>query len=91
VNFLDKLISDPECGPRIRSPLVYAACGLGLLFFALHACFTDSIRISKAGDGIYIHFSDHPKTFVVTVVGEALLGAWVLATARKRYLMHADK
>jgi hypothetical protein len=91
VNFWQKLINDPEYGPRTGSPLARAALGLGLLFFATHTFITDSIRISKAGDGVYIHFADHPKTFVVTIVGTVLVAAWALANARKRYLMHRDK
>ncbi len=48
------------------------------------------LGVSKAGDGVYIHFADHPKTFVVTIVLAALVAAWAFADARKRYLMHGD-
>jgi len=88
MKFWEKLINNPESGPWTGSPLVRAALGLGMLFFALYTYITDSIRISKAGDGVYIHFADHPKTFVVTIVLAALVAAWAFADAWKRYLLH---
>jgi hypothetical protein len=88
VNFWGKLVNDPELGPWTGSPLARAALGLGLLFFALYTCITDSIRVSKAGDGVYIHFADHPKVFVATIVCVVFVAVWGLASARKRYLMH---
>lgn len=92
MNFWEKLISNPEVTRApIGSPLVRALLGLGLLFFAVHTVVTDAIRISRAGDGIYLHFSDHPKTFVVTCIGSALAALWALRDARKRYRMHEKK
>lgn len=88
MNFWEKLVNDPGRGPWTGSPLARAVLGLGLLFFALYTYISDSIRISKAGDGIYIHFADHPKIFVVTIVFVALASAWALASARKRFRMH---
>lgn len=90
MSFWEKMLNDPERVSRSHSPLVRAAIGLGLLFFDLHIIFTDSIRISKAGNGIYIHFADHPKTMVFTCIGVTLGVIWALTTARKRYLMHEE-
>jgi len=90
VNFLEKLVNDPECGPRTGSPLARAALGAGSLFFAFHTFITDSIRLRKTGDGIYIHFADHPKTFIATIVGAAVVGVWGLTNARRRYRMHGE-
>ncbi len=88
VNFWEKLINDPACGPRSASPLARAAIGLGFLFFELHILVTGAIRVGKAGDGIYIHFADHPRTFVLACIAVALVAAWGITNARKRYLMH---
>ena len=85
----EKLVNDPGHGPRTGSPLAHAALGMGLLAFALHVFITDSIRVSRAGDGVYIHFADHPKTFVTTVVCTLLASGWNLVSARKRYLKHS--
>ena len=90
VNVWEKLITDPEYGPRAHSPLAHAALGLCCLYFALYTCITDSIRLSKAGNGVYIHFADHPVVFVASVVGALLGAAWGLSSARKRYRMHRD-
>lgn len=88
MNFWEKLVNDPECGPRSGSPLARAALGLGFLFFALYTIVTGAIRISKAGNGTYIHFSDHPNIFILTCILAMLVAVWGLTNARKRYLMH---
>ena len=88
MNFWEKLLNDPERGPRINSPLARAAMGLGLLFFCLHSLITGAMKVSKAGDGMYIHFSDHPKLFVMTCVGTAIVGIWMLVDAHRRYRRH---
>lgn len=90
MNFLKKMLNDPERGPRSNSPLLRAAIGLGLLFFDLHIIFTDSIRIGKAGNGTYIHFADHPKTLIFTCIWVTLGAVWALRSARYRYLMHGE-
>lgn len=84
----NKLTTDPEAGTRIRSPLAFGALGLGLSFFFLHTLITGAVRTSKAGDGAYIHFADHPKIFVLICI-MALVGAvWAFANARNQYLMN---
>jgi len=90
MNFFEKLINDPERGPRTGSPLARAALGLGLMFFDLHTVATGAIRTSKAGNGTYIQFSDHPQAFVLTCIGAAVAALWALTSARKRYLLHDD-
>jgi hypothetical protein len=90
MNFLEKMISNPDYGPRTGAPLARLAFGLGLLFFDLFTLSTGSIRISKAGAGTFIHYSDHPLTFVLTCSLAAVGGIWGIFNARKRYLMHAE-
>ena len=65
-----------------------AAVGFGLLFFDLHILVTGEIREGKGANATYIHFSDHPKTFVLTLIAVTIGAVWGLTTARKRYLMH---
>ncbi len=90
MNFWEKLVNDPECGPRSSAPLARAAFGLGLLFLDVHTLATGTIRVQKTGNGVYIHFSDHPTAFVLTCILTTLGAIWGLTTARKRYLMHHD-
>jgi hypothetical protein len=91
VTFLEKLTNDPDCGPWTGSPLARAALGCGFLFFALQVYFTGAIRIGKTGDGVYIHFADHPKTFVMTIALDALAAAWAFSDARRRYRLHGSR
>ena len=88
MNLWEKLTQDPEAGPRIGSPLGRAAVGVGLLFCDLHSLVTGSIQEGKGPNATFIHFSDHPKTFVLSLVAMAAGAIWGLTTARQRYLMH---
>jgi hypothetical protein len=88
MTFWEKIINDPERGPRILSPLAYAVIGFGLLFFDLHIFVTGAIRIGKGRNGTYIHFSDHPTAFALTCILATLGTVWGLSNARKRYRMH---
>ena len=90
MNLWEKLITDPELGPRSGSPLVRAVFGLGLLFFECHTLFTGAIQINRHDPRVYIHFSDHPKTFVLTCIAVGIGALWALSSARKRYLMHDE-
>ena len=88
MNFWQKLTEDPEMGPRTGSPLARVAIGLGLLLFDMHILITGAIQEGKGVNATHIHYSDHPKTFTLTVIVVTLGAAWGLVTARKRYLMH---
>lgn len=85
-----KLISDPDAGPRAQSPMAFGAIGLGLSFLLINTFITGSLQISKRGDDRYIHFADHPKTFVLSCLMMIAGAVWAFAIARKRYLMHDD-
>ena len=88
MNFWEKLVNDPECGPRSSSPLASAVFGLVLLFFDVNTLVTGAVRVSKTGNGIYIHYSDHPTAFILTCILTTLGAVWGFMNARKRYLMH---
>ena len=88
MNFWEKLIEDPEMGPRTGSPLARVAIGLGLLLFDMHILITGAIQEGKGANATHIHYSDHPKTFTLTVIMVTLGAVWGLVTARQRYLMH---
>jgi len=90
MNFLEKMISNPDYGSRAGAPIVSLAFGLAFLFFASQVLSTGSIRLSKAGAGRFIHFSDHPITFVLVCVLAAAGGILGLLNARQRYLMHDE-
>ena len=90
MNFLEKIINDPEERTLLGSPLARAAFGAGCLVFDLNTLVSGAIRTSKAGDGTYIHFSDHPIEFALTFIGVTLVALWALRSSRKRYLMHND-
>jgi hypothetical protein len=90
VNFLEKLINDPEEKTLLGSPLARAVFGAGCLVFDLNILVSGAIRTSKAGNGTYIHFSDHPVEFSLTFIGGTLFALWLLRSSRERYLMHDD-
>lgn len=90
MNIFEKLVQDPECGPRSRSPIVRALLGLLFLFEFFLTMLHGAIRVSKAGNGEYIHFSDHPKTYVLICILSFGTGVLLLLNARTRYLMHGD-
>ena len=85
----EKLISDPEAGPRTRSPLAFGVLGIGLSFLFFNTVITGDLQVSRYSQ-VPIHFSDHPITFVLSCI-MALFGAvWGLVNSRKRYLMHDE-
>ena len=88
MNRWEKLTEDLEVAPRFGSPLARAAAGFGLLFCDLHRRVTGSIRDGKGPNATFIHFADHPKTFVrsLVVMTAGMIGG--LMTARQRYPMH---
>lgn len=89
MNVWEKLVNNPEVvRTRAGSPLARALLGLGLSLFVVYTLVTGAIRVGKAGDGTYIHFSDHPVAFALTCIGAALAALWMLRDARKRYRMH---
>lgn len=88
MSFWKKLITDPDAGPGIRSPLAFGLTGLGLSFFILNTLITGAVRVSKSADGVYIHFSDHPKTYVLTCIIASAGAVWAFREALNRYQMH---
>jgi len=89
MNFLEKMISNPDYGPRTGAPVVRLALGVALLYFDFCALSFGSIRMGKAS-GTFIHYSDHPLTFILICGLAALGGILGLLDARNRYLMHPD-
>lgn len=51
---------------------------------------TQSLLLGGSSGEVYIHFVDHPKTFVATIVGATVVAVWGLTNARTRYLMHGS-
>jgi hypothetical protein len=90
MNFWEKMVKDPEQGPRSRAPIVATVAGLALLFIDLHTIFTGTLKVGKGVNATYIHFSDHPKTFVFSCISLTLMALAALSFARGRYRMHRD-
>ena len=90
MNFWQKMITDPDQGPRAHSPIVLALIGLAFLIFDLNAIFNGSLKLGKGVNASYIHFSDHPKTFIFACLCLSLIALATLSFARDRYLMHRN-
>jgi hypothetical protein len=84
----EKLTSDPDRGPRIRSPLPAGIAGVMLIFITLRSIVEDRWQLGKGPNPRVIHFEDHPKTFILACVAYLLLGAGALWYARRQFLRH---
>ena len=90
MTLFEKLITNPDGGSRMRSPLVMAVVAIALLFSIPYEIVTDSIQTGKSSNRTLIHFSDHPMLFILWIIFTFVLAILLLREAYKRYLRNND-
>jgi len=86
----EKLITNPDGGSPMRSPFVMALVGVAIIIGAFYGIATDSIQLSKAGNGAVIHFSEHPVVFVLAILFALVLAGLLFCQVYKRYVRNSQ-
>lgn len=87
----EKLTNDPDCGPRIRSPLPAGIIGLGLMITTIQSVFNGAIPIGRGADSSALLWSERPEAFALFCIVNLVLAFGTLRYSRNQFLGHGSQ